>query len=107
MLLIQAVGPQFLAQCAPVDTQYLGGAAVVAARIAQHGVQQRRLDLAQRQRIQVARHFAGQVLEVALQRALHADVQGLGVGLGAVHTGSVNNLFGGLHGFTLGIVTSS
>src|ERR1044072_1743152 len=62
--------PQFLAQCAPVDPEDRGGAALVARRIVEHGAEQGFFDLAQHQVVQVRGLVAVEVREVVGEGAL-------------------------------------
>src|SRR5580700_3858079 len=66
---------QLLAQCAAVDPQDHGGAALVAFRIVEHDAKQRLFHLAQHQVVQVRRAVPVQAGEVIAERALGVIAQ--------------------------------
>src|SRR5277367_5666453 len=66
---------EFLAQGAPVDAEDRGSAALVSLRVAHYHLEQRFLDLAHHQLVQMRGLMAVQGLEVALQRLLGLRAQ--------------------------------
>ena len=66
---------EFLAQGAAVDAEDVRGAALVALCVAEHGPEQRLLDLAHHEVVEMPRPMAVQAGEVAVERLLGVRTQ--------------------------------
>lgn len=73
----QRVGPEFLAQRAPIDAQDAGSLALIAVRIVEHGLEQRPLDFTDDEVVQIPRPVAVQVFEIFIERVFGVLVQWL------------------------------